>query len=164
MINGRIEWESEATFEQAADINAYAGGQKRSFAPIRSDVLRDVVEVVDHLREDVIGVESDALIGAHQIRVIAGDGVTGLPAPEGVHQDGFDIVATCVIGLTNVSGGVTTLTTDAAGQHVVAQESLGAREYAAFDDRALFHYVSPVNALVPGQTHRDVLVLTFTLI
>ena len=44
-------------------------------------------------------------IGIHQMRIVTGEGESVPPAPEGVHQDGFDFIGVFFCGSDGVSGG-----------------------------------------------------------
>src|SRR5258705_2717893 len=82
-------------FEQSAAVNKLAGGVKRDFAELEDQLtaLPDfqmlVAQFVDFSKIE----PATSQIGVHQIRIVAGPGMMGEPAPEGIHQDGFDFGA-----------------------------------------------------------------------
>lgn len=141
--DGRIMWgRSRARVEPLAD------GAK----PTVEGVVRHVLEE-NHLDGRTYSV------GVHMIRVVADDAHNGVPAPEGVHQDGFDLVLTSIVDLRNVSGGYDSLLDreDNLLQSMILQPA----EYLLFDDRAYRHYASPITPALPGEAARDALVVTF---
>ena len=81
-------------FEQSAAVNKLAGGVKRDFAELEDQLVSLaefrtlVARFVDFSKIDPATTE----IGIHQIRIVAAKNMVGEPAPEGIHQDGFDFV------------------------------------------------------------------------
>ena len=121
-VGSNIEWNTSRSFFQETWNNPYAGGMRREFAPIESDVLAFLATAV--IPELMIATgEDDASIGVHQIRIVADDEQPGLPAPEGVHQDGFDYIAVIVVRRQNVSGGVS-LVLDVTGERILTEQQL----------------------------------------
>ncbi|MFI7320868.1 2OG-Fe dioxygenase family protein [Streptomyces venezuelae] len=160
-----VTWDEEAhAFYQDDSINEYAGGVQRRFAPL-SGAARDYAaalitspEVAPHLPP------GPYRLGCHQIRITAEDGKPGLPAPEGFHQDGFDLVAVACIASENVSGGISLLRDKEADGDILLEHTMAPGEVLLFVDPQVMHYVSPITPKVPGvATHRDMVVLTFDL-
>nr|MBP6383709.1 2OG-Fe dioxygenase family protein [Aeromonas sp.] len=81
------------------------------------------------------------------------------PAPEGVHQDGFDFIGVFFCGSEGVSGGALQLYHGLKEQPFFQQE-LHPGEYLVLDDRRFYHNAAPVLPLTPTRGHWDVIVLT----
>jgi hypothetical protein len=100
---------------QPEDENPYAGGVARDFAPllpatVQNPFLHALVRAtfaclpVGRHRQDRAWE-----VRIHQIRIVATLGEPGLPAPEGVHQDGTDFLTLHLLRRRNVEGGETTI-------------------------------------------------------
>ncbi|MEU3890625.1 2OG-Fe dioxygenase family protein [Streptomyces sp. NPDC029041] len=159
-----LRWEEDSTFFQGDDINDYAGGVRRKFAPLGA-AARAFAErfVVSRVTREIVDAE-EFRIGCHQIRITAAGERPGLPAPEGFHQDGFDYVAVTCVATENVSGGISLVRENTPdGEHLV-ERTMPAGETLFLADREVQHYVSPITPKVPGlAAHRDVFVITFSL-
>ncbi|UXI04487.1 2OG-Fe dioxygenase family protein [Photobacterium sp. TY1-4] len=143
-------------FYQSSDINGYSGGIRREFELLDTVAQHFCQERVIPYLMQTLGLKY-AEIGIHQIRITASDQAVGYPAPEGIHQDGFDYICTLCMGKQNITGGNSVVL---KGSAVVADEQLGFGELLLFDDRAYRHYVSPIVPLLPGHGHRDMFVFT----
>lgn len=158
LANGNRIWESSQEFMQASEINSYAGGMRREFDSVPEKAMPHIEKMITSVSKEIIRDDDAYAIGVHMIRINADTDQWGFPAPEGVHQDGFDYVMTAVINLHNVSGAVSSVIRD---NEVVFQGAVSPNEYIMFDDRTHFHYVSPVTPSLPGKAFRDALILTF---
>jgi hypothetical protein len=149
-------------FEQSSTVNKLAGGIKRDFAELEDDLLnlpefqRLVAVFIDATRIDPNAIE----IGVHQIRIVAEPGQQGEPAPEGIHQDGFDFVGIFCIRRENVTGAETHLYTNPQQRPPLFAKELQPGEFVLVNDRTLYHYTSPIRPAVDGQGIRDVFVMT----
>jgi len=85
----------------------------------------------------------------------------GKPAPEGIHQDGFDYVMVSCLSLKNVSGGDSILVDAKNHSQIIYDKALEETECLLFNDRAYAHYASPIIPKMPGICTRDVFVTTF---
>jgi hypothetical protein len=101
---------------------------------------------------------SEAEVGVHAIRTVSADGLAGVPAPEGLHSDGFDYIAIVVCD-TPPHGAETRLVTIADGS-TTTFGTMRAGSVLVFDDRSFLHYTSPFHALAGAEVSRDVIVLT----
>ncbi|WP_330343245.1 2OG-Fe dioxygenase family protein [Streptomyces sp. NBC_00557] len=159
-----IFWQEDSAFLQSEEVNTYAGGIERRFGPLGKPVREFAEELVrDRGVRKLIG-SDDFVIGCHQIRIVAGDGQVGLPAPEGFHRDGFDGVAVTVVAAENVSGGISLVREGDAEGDLLLDRVMAPGETLYLDDRRVVHYVSPITPKFPGAiAHRDVVVVTFDL-
>ena len=102
---------------QTTRANPLNGGIDRWFAPVddatgRHPVLRRLLSVCARTFAAAAGVPAanqSWLVEAHQFRIEATADAAGLPTPEGVHRDGVDWVFVCLVGSSNVAGGMTTI-------------------------------------------------------
>jgi hypothetical protein len=106
---------SNEPYFQPKDENSYAGGISRSFAPLLPRTTANpFMHALVRATFACLPVAGDTLRNAwevriHQIRIVAQPGEPGLPAPEGIHQDGTDFLTLHLVRRRNVEGGQTTL-------------------------------------------------------
>ena len=150
---------------QSRDYNALNGGIARWFDPVLPAVAGSAAfQAILRLCADTFDRLTPAPawhIEAHQFRIEARPDQAGQPTPEGMHQDGVDWVLVLMIGRRNIMSGTTTI-------HALDRSLLGSftleqpLDAALLDDHRVFHGVTAVQPLDPGQpAFRDVLVLTF---
>ena len=164
-LNGEFKWKEHYLFEQSRILNKYAGGLKRDFMPI-SDVIKSFVEnlLFKQTFASVIP-NADYHVGVHQIRTLCNDKHMGYPAPEGIHQDGFDYIAVLSINRVNLSGGITCLFDIAKEDEIVFEGIMDGGNALVLDDVNLKHYTSPITPKIPNlTTYRDVIVITYETI
>jgi hypothetical protein len=148
-------------FEQSAAVNKLAGGIKRDFAELEDqlialpDFCMLVARFVDFSKIDPATTE----IGVHQIRIVAAPDMIGEPAPEGIHQDGFDFVGIFCIKRENLIGAETHLYESPQSAPIFAKE-LQPGEFVLVNDRRLYHFTSGFRPAGPGNGVRDVFVVT----
>jgi hypothetical protein len=150
---------------QAQVHNSLNGGVDRWFAPVEDSVVANpVAEALLALGRGV----ADSLhpgtawfAEMHQFRIEAAPGAPGHPTPEGVHQDGVEVVLIAMLARTNLRGGET-LVTDGARRELARFTLDGLLDLVVLDDRRVLHGVTPVEAADPAlPSSRDVLVLTW---
>lgn len=155
-----------APYEQSASINKLNGGFKRHFEPlepsfIEHPVLEKILTTFGRMFTETSG-HSRWNIKLHPYRIVAREGASGEPAPEGLHQDGVDFIVSYMIGRLNVTGGVSTVTDD--GRHPIGDVEMNrANDFLVGNDRTTYHGVSPVAVDDPRKpfAYRDVLVIAF---
>ena len=148
-------------FVQSAKVNQLAGGVKRDF-PELEDSLIEVEEFQTLVAAFIDFTKIDPMItemGIHQIRIVASRDEQGEPAPEGIHQDGFDYVGIFCIKRARISGGETHLYR-AKDQPPIFDKILVPGEFVLVNDRELFHYASSVAPTSDTEGVRDVFVFT----
>ncbi len=99
-------------------------------------------------------------IGVHQIRTTASFEETGNPAPEGIHQDGVDLVGIFSISRNNISGAETYLYKAKQDNDPIFEKVLNPGDFLVFNDRQFFHFTSPISANSVAGGTRDVFVFT----
>jgi hypothetical protein len=150
-------------FEQSTAVNKLAGGVKRDFAELDDDIVhlaefqKLVSGFVDFANIDPVTTE----IGVHQIRIKALPYEVGEPAPEGIHQDGFDFVGIFCIKRFNLIGAETHLYEDPKSAPIFAKD-LQPGEFVLVNDRKLYHYTNGIKPedVEAGAGIRDVFVIT----
>jgi hypothetical protein len=92
----------------------------------------------------------------HQVAVVARPGISGLPAPEGLHQDGAPfIVSAIVVERMFVSGGVSMIYDGRGGPAIVAtQLEAGEGIFQADAGTDLWHEITPIDLDREGAGHR----------
>ncbi|WP_285564060.1 2OG-Fe dioxygenase family protein [Streptomyces sp. NBC_01463] len=134
-------------FRQALAVNPLHGGVDREFAPIEQEVaasplLTALVRTLLARLPGTFDIDSGA-IGIHQIRILASRDSEGLPAPEGVHEDGHHFVAQVLMRRQDVRGGVSQLY--GRDRSPLLRTLLSEPfDTLIIDDRRVFHGVSPV--------------------
>lgn len=164
---GRVEKEGSrfqpldnGVFFQAAAINKFLGDVPRTYAELEPAFVAhpSFIQLLKlfarHTR-----LEDGQAIGIHQMRIVTGEGESVPPAPEGVHQDGFDFIGVFFCGSEGVSGGALQLYHGLKEQPFF-QQQLNVGEYLILDDRRFYHNAAPILPLGTVRGHWDVIVLT----
>ena len=147
--------------------------QSQEYNPLLGDVVREYLELDDQLikLEDfqkVVGEFGDFCkvcglpneLGVHQIRIVASSEEVEQPAPEGIHQDGVDLVGIFCVNRERIEGGETHLYKSKDGNPIFSK-ILNPGELLVFNDHQFFHFTSEVTAISSEYKGiRDVFVLT----
>jgi len=148
-------------FEQSSAVNRLAGGIRRDFPELEEELcqLPEFLSLVTRF-VDFSKIEPETTeIGIHQIRIVASPGEIGEPAPEGIHQDGFDFVGIFCISRQSLSGAETHLHEDPNQPPIFAKE-LHPGEFVLVNDRRLYHFTTGMKAVDTVEGTRDVFVMT----
>jgi hypothetical protein len=100
---------------QPVDENRYAGGIERDFALLLPETVHNpflhalVRSTFACLPVAVDRGDASWEVRIHQIRTVASAKVPGLPAPEGIHQDGTDFLTLHLVRRQNIVGGESTI-------------------------------------------------------
>jgi hypothetical protein len=148
-------------FRQVSQFNPLFGDLDREYPKLEPSTLQSLVlhRLIDQFAVTCNLTTHPVEVGVHQIRICCTSNGTGNPAPEGIHQDGYDFVGIYCVDRCNVSGGVTYLYPSKTEQPWFKWE-LKAGELMAFNDRAFFHFTSPIQSASDAAGFRDVFVLT----
>jgi hypothetical protein len=155
------------SYFQPEDENPYAGGMARDFAPLLPDTRHNpflhalvrstfaCLPITDNRQGKTWEVR------VHQIRIVASPGRPGLPAPEGIHQDGTDFLTLHLVSRRNVVGGETTIY-DLHRKPIGRYTMREALDSFILEDPRVLHGVTPVHS-ADGLTSglRDLLGLDF---
>lgn len=150
---------------QAVVHNTLNGGIDRWFAPVEDAVASSapIAALLTFGRDaaDSLVARQDWFIELHQFRIEAVAGAPGYPTPEGVHQDGVDLVLIAMLARTNLVGGET-LVTDLRDRELARFTLRDRLDMAVLDDTRVKHGVTPVAPEDPALAScRDVLVVTW---
>ncbi|MGR4884263.1 2OG-Fe dioxygenase family protein [Streptomyces sp. LARHCF249] len=139
-------------YHQSAEVNPFAGGSPRLFAPVTGAVrvnpflhrlLLHGVGVFSELDGAEPGRTLDWEVDVHLVRIRASAREQGLPSPEGVHRDGFDYISLHLIGRAGVTGGRSIICDPS--QRPLARPLLAAPLDSLYaDDRRILHGTEPV--------------------
>jgi hypothetical protein len=173
---GRYYWSPAAAapeplaqepYFQPEDENPYAGGIARDFAPLLPETVHNpFLHALVRSTFACLPIAEDRWDGpwevrVHQIRIVASPGEPGLPAPEGIHQDGTDFLTLHLVGRHNVVGAETTIY-DLDRKAVWRSTLREALDSLILEDPRVLHGVTPVHS-ADGRTAgtRDVLGVDF---
>ena len=155
-----VSWDSGASvFMQTKSLNQYLGEVQRTYQSISEETCIYLEEQLLPEMQRKVGLDKFKF-GVHQIRIIANDELMGKPAPEGIHQDGFDYVCVCCTATHNLTGGNSILVKNISRDKLILDRILKPGECLLFDDKEYAHYVSPIVPKLPGLAYRDVFVIT----
>jgi hypothetical protein len=159
---GVIEWKEDYTFLQSRAVNGYMGDVVRQFAPACPEIREYIGGLLTNnpFHRDFLA-DASWSFGLHQIRILADGKHAGFPAPEGVHQDGFDFIGVHCIRRQNIRGAVSHMREGAADGPMLLEGVLEPGQGVFFNDRTLFHHATPIEAISDEGGHRDVVVVTF---
>jgi hypothetical protein len=158
---------SSEPYFQSADENSYAGGIARDFAPlfpktVQNKFLHALVRATFSCLP-LAGPRQTANweVRIHQIRIVATPQEPGIPAPEGIHQDGTDFLTLHLIRRHNVMGGESTIydLESRPIQRLTLRQTL---DSLILEDPRIMHGVTPVHS-ADGKTlgFRDLLGVDF---
>jgi hypothetical protein len=153
---------------QSKRMNRYVGGVKRHFADVLpetydNEFFRALVRfafnafpIPEQLRD------SAWVCQVHQIRILVHEGQTTAVTPEGIHSDGYPFASVHLIDRVGVSGGVSSV-------YSGEEEELATLTFETpldtllLEDRALKHYVTPIQSSGGEPGHRSILAISLSL-
>lgn len=143
-----------------AKYNNVAGGIKREYAPLVTDFTPHIRLAAEAIPLDV---REDWQINVHQYRIFVDHGRQGVIVPEGLHRDGHEHVFIGVYGRHNVTGAEMSLRPHDDKHTPFFTTTLATGQGVVFDDKNLWHYVSEIEPIDPGQPgYRDTVVVAFS--
>lgn len=158
--NNTIRKLTQKDFMQTKEYNSYVGDVQRKFEPIEDNVVQDLafLQMFIEFRKNT-GLSAESVIEVHQIRWHC-DRTVKIPAPEGIHRDGFDYVAVYMVNTINLDGGdIMVYPTPESAP--IYKKRLQPGEYLVVNDKQIYHYAAP---LVPMANENegcwDLIVLT----
>lgn len=113
--SGELSHLSSTEYLQSAELNSYAGGIRRDFAPLQEETSDNrFLHALLKFSFEQFPVNEERLrqpwlIDVHQVRIVATPEEKGEPTPEGVHHDGEEFIGMHLVNLRNASGGVSTV-------------------------------------------------------
>ncbi len=165
---GTLERFKHDSFFQAKEYDQLYGDIHRHFAPLNpEDYESDFLQmlVMESYRSLPIP-ESQRLepfeVSVHMIRIAATTrNNIGRPAPEGIHRDGYHFGSIHLMNRTNIQGDCNYIY-DLNQKEIDRFKLERPLDSIYFDDRAIFHGVSPFQAVDPrSRALRDMLILLY---
>jgi histidine decarboxylase len=159
---GQFETLPHKTFTQSADINDLLGDVVREYEEMEEDLLlsEDFSKIVEGFAA-LAGVNPYIQeIGIHQMRILCSEYIKGEPAPEGRHQDGFDVIGIFCARRIKVNGGVSELFLGKDDQDAILEKMLEENELLVVNDREVFHNATKLTPVDMELGYRDVFVFT----
>jgi len=102
--------------------------------------------------------ENNKFVQIHKIRVYADKDSTNL-VPEGIHQDGFNMIAIYCVARVNITGGTSIIYDN--NKEIIYEKELNEGEMIVINDNEYFHNVTNIELLDKEKIgYRDVIVLT----
>jgi hypothetical protein len=152
---------------QAEEENAYAGGIVRDFVPLLPETVHNpFLPALVQATFACLPVSGDRQerpweVRIHEIRIVASPEQPGLPAPEGIHQDGTDFLTLHLVRRHNITGGESAIY-DLDGQPIQSFTMRETLDSMILEDPRIMHGVTPVHP-ADGQTPgiRDLLGVDF---
>ena len=159
-IDGELQLQPTQAFVQDDSINQFQGNIERSYENLEASLL--ATDGMQHLVNQFIemsGIPKDSEIEIHQFRMLAIDADTP-PAPEGVHQDGFDHVCVAGVSHSNIQGGEL-LVYETRDAEPCFKMEIKDGMFAVVNDRQVWHNATPMNKIDSSQVgYLDCFVLT----
>lgn len=158
----------EVTFKQNVPDNRK---HIRHFKPIDSCFFRNkaIRELMANLTDMVWEIHPEAKsadMSIHQVRIITYPDVEGNNSPEGIHQDGADVIVPAMVfqRSQNLDGGISK-TYDFDAKTVIDQTIIKEGELNFMQDRKLWHTITKMNIRenIVDKEYRDILGFDFTL-
>jgi hypothetical protein len=149
--------------------NLYAGGINREFAPLLQDTVHNpMLHALVRATFACLPLAPDKAsatweVRIHQIRITASFLEVGLPAPEGIHQDGTDFLTLHLVRRNNIAGGESTIY-DLERRPIQRLTMREPMDSMILEDARIMHGVTPVVS-ADGRTvgTRDMLGIDFIL-
>jgi hypothetical protein len=164
--HGNVELAAHQPHYQSLQYNTLQGDIERWFEPVDASIangasLRTILAYCNGFFSSLAPAVMAWHVEVHQFRIEASVDSAGEPTPEGSHRDGVDFVLVLLVDRHNIASGTTTIHTP-DGKLLGDFTLTHAFDSALIHDPRVFHGVTPVTPLVPGDpAHRDVLVVTF---
>ncbi|WP_406663275.1 2OG-Fe dioxygenase family protein [Gallaecimonas sp. GXIMD1310] len=159
--NGQVQRQATKSFMQSSDINKYLGDVERVYEEIPDSTLHSPL-MVDMLADfkQRCALDDQSVIEIHQMRIKGRRDDNTPPAPEGVHQDGFDYLGIYVMGSHHIDGGEVMLY-NGPQQAPFFCERFNDGQYVVLNDRRYFHNAAPITPIAGhDEGYWDVIVFT----
>ncbi len=165
--SGTVRRLPDGAYYQSRELNTYAGGIERHFAPLRESAV-DNRFLEELIRFDFVQLPIDDeraqkiwRVDVHFFRVVGQADAAGEPSPEGIHRDGEEFGAIHLIQRKNVAGGVNSVY-DTDGQLIASLILEDPLDSLILWDPHTLHAVTPIRPEVGGEPAiRDTLIMGF---
>ena len=145
-VDNEVSLQPTKAFVQDDSINNFQGNIERVYENLETDLINS--DAFKHLLTEfraMTGIEESRDIEVHQFRMLAIESDTP-PAPEGVHQDGFDHVCVCGVSHENIEGGELLVYEHQEAEPCFKMEIKDGL-FALVNDREVWHNATPMNKL-----------------
>ena len=159
---GNFEILPHKTFTQSSDINDLLGDVVREYDELDENLINSInfQEIVEGF-VSLSGINPYIQeIGIHQMRILCSEYIKGEPAPEGRHQDGFDVIGIFCARRIKVDGGISELFLDKEDETPILEKMLEENEMLIVNDREVFHNATKLTPIDMELGYRDVFVFT----
>ena len=142
-------------FIQSAKFNSHSGGVLRNFEPLECDIQKPISEILDAVQANY---DQAFQLDVHQYRVYASPNAQGISVPEGMHQDGHELVAIMVYKRHLISGSEFTLH-KLDTKETFLKTIVGENEAVVIEDEKMYHNASNVTPTSTEVGYRDYIVV-----
>ena len=159
---GKYEILPHKTFTQSSNVNDLLGDVIREYEEINDDLINseNFLKIVEGFAK-LSGINPYIQeIGIHQMRILCSEYIKGEPAPEGRHQDGFDVIGIFCARRVKVSGGISELFLSKNDEDAILEKMLEENELLVVNDREVFHNATKLSPVDMELGYRDVFVFT----
>lgn len=156
-----VQLMSNAGFLQSGQWNEFQGDMLRSYDDLTEATFQSplFVEMIQKFA-DVAQLGQCAYIEVHQMRIIARENSDAVSTPEGIHQDGFDVIGVFTINRQNVKGGNLLLWQNKHDAQPLAELSPVVGDFCVLNDKCLWHSATNVVPVQQGEAFWDLFVMT----
>ena len=158
--DGELKLQATKAFVQDDSINTFQGNVERTYENLEPSLLQTdgMKSIVNEFRA-ITGISDERDIEIHQFRMLAIESDTP-PAPEGIHQDGFDHVCLCGVSHENLEGGELLVYENKQAEPCFKMEIKDGM-FALINDREVWHNATPMNKIDASKDgYLDCFVLT----
>ncbi|WP_394192941.1 2OG-Fe dioxygenase family protein [Pseudoalteromonas atlantica] len=158
--DGELKLQATKAFVQDDSINTFQGNVERTYENLEPSLLQTdgMKSIVNEFRA-ITGISDERDIEIHQFRMLAIESDTP-PAPEGIHQDGFDHVCICGVSHENLEGGELLVYENKQAEPCFKMEIKDGM-FALINDREVWHNATPMNKIDASKDgYLDCFVLT----
>jgi len=158
--NDELVLQATKAFVQDDSINTFQGNVERTYENLEQSLLQSdgMKSIVNEFRA-ITGISDERDIEIHQFRMLAIESDTP-PAPEGIHQDGFDHVCICGVSHENLEGGELLVYENKQAEPCFKMEIKDGM-FALINDREVWHNATPMNKIDASKDgYLDCFVLT----
>ncbi|KPH65254.1 2OG-Fe dioxygenase family protein [Pseudoalteromonas sp. NEC-BIFX-2020_002] len=158
--NDELVLQAAKAFVQDDSINTFQGNVERTYENLEPSLLASngMKSIVNEFRA-ITGISEERDIEIHQFRMLAIESNTP-PAPEGIHQDGFDHVCICGVSHENLEGGELLVYENKQAEPCFKMEIKDGM-FALINDREVWHNATPMNKIDASKAgYLDCFVLT----
>ncbi len=157
----RLRRLSHMQFLQSKAVNQLAGGIRREFQELEDGLLSEpAFQAMVTAFTDGMAIDPEVReIGVHQIRISCWPDHAGSPAPEGIHQDGFDYIGMFCVERHQMVGGTTRIY-PARDLPPMFSRDMQPGEGVLANDRRVYHFGEQVRPSSAQPGYWDLLVIT----